>query len=275
MAVTVDGRIRLSEDDGPDVDLGGVRIKLFDRDFSKTQEVASTQTGADGRYIIAYAPLNAPTPANPLRLIVQVDRLINLPGPPPFEALIEQDHKRVRFTADGQTKTRNFNAVRAEGPEAGEEPPDLSFVKAVLSAALERVAILEADEKPVNDLRLDIRHFVAGELTKPGDPALIRFSVPLEVIEADLREFADYMRSKTQKMMEQKSPEESSTGEDHSKDIRLEAMPIEFMSIESYLASLALTCVTCRNRYYTPGTIYYMNYTAYVTCCNNPPCTPP
>ena len=34
-----------------------------------------------------------------------------------------------------------------------------------------------------------------------------------------------------------------------------------------------LTCKTCRDRYYTPGTPYYMNVTAYNTCLYNPPCT--
>lgn len=35
-----------------------------------------------------------------------------------------------------------------------------------------------------------------------------------------------------------------------------------------------VACTTCSNRYYTPGTPYYMNYAAYVQCVNGPPhCT--
>ena len=34
-----------------------------------------------------------------------------------------------------------------------------------------------------------------------------------------------------------------------------------------------IACSVCRNRYYTPGTPYYMNYSALVQCMNNPPCT--
>lgn len=32
-------------------------------------------------------------------------------------------------------------------------------------------------------------------------------------------------------------------------------------------------CKTCADRYYTPGTPYYMNYPAYDTCLRRPPCT--
>lgn len=35
---------------------------------------------------------------------------------------------------------------------------------------------------------------------------------------------------------------------------------------------LNVTCKTCRDRYYTPGTPYYMNYPAYIQCINTP-CT--
>ena len=31
-------------------------------------------------------------------------------------------------------------------------------------------------------------------------------------------------------------------------------------------------CKTCRDRYYTSGTVYYMNYPAYSTCMTQPPC---
>lgn len=34
-----------------------------------------------------------------------------------------------------------------------------------------------------------------------------------------------------------------------------------------------LLCKTCMDRYYTPGTPYYMNYPAYDTCMRRPPCT--
>jgi hypothetical protein len=34
-------------------------------------------------------------------------------------------------------------------------------------------------------------------------------------------------------------------------------------------------CKTCRDRYYTPGTPYYMNYSLYQQCLYVPPCTPP
>lgn len=36
---------------------------------------------------------------------------------------------------------------------------------------------------------------------------------------------------------------------------------------------IELRCVTCGDRYYTPGTPYYMNYPAYSTCMYKPPCT--
>ncbi len=38
-------------------------------------------------------------------------------------------------------------------------------------------------------------------------------------------------------------------------------------------SAVQLTCKTCENRYYTPGTPYYMNYPAYQNCLFKPPCT--
>jgi len=36
----------------------------------------------------------------------------------------------------------------------------------------------------------------------------------------------------------------------------------------------AVKCTVCQSRYYTPGTMYYMNFGALQTCLNNPPCDP-
>ncbi|HEY0076621.1 MAG TPA: hypothetical protein VGB77_21200 [Abditibacteriaceae bacterium] len=38
-------------------------------------------------------------------------------------------------------------------------------------------------------------------------------------------------------------------------------------------AATETDCATCRDRFYTPGTIYYMNYQLYAECMSNPPCT--
>ena len=217
------------------VGIGNVNVVLWDSNKVERYRVMSYSVATGGHPVGYY---EFPAVALPFKGRV---------GPDAQAHPWTRRHRRVNLTAanpDALNKDFDMDDSYDDAknlPDTPTDSLDVSYVKAVLSAAQEIVERAEETHKTPTQIRQFVQNFVFCQLAK-NDAAGNLESVDCNVLARVTSLFPP--------------PPLASAREQSLADQVIRAIP----------------CVTCRDRYYSPGTIYYMNYTLYVQCLNGP-CT--
>ena len=239
---TISGKIT----DAAGSPIPSVTVELLSIRGKEVDVIAATQTNATGDYAFTDPPSG--------RYRIK---------PKSNTDFFDPEDLPAKFTGTN-IANKDFEAIATTGyPPPKDKKKDRQAVEDALAACLSSLPGW-FDKYEVDEIRQRVRNFIVSFLYRPGDASYTAFdslAIPEglsmeekeKLIYSIVQQEHDALEQRASEMIEKLRADDS---EELLGNVRIRVL-----------------CSVCQNRYYTPGTAYYMNYPALVNCMNYPPCT--